>query len=205
MLRWDPSIFGLSRSLRSRRVRFRTSVNTTFKPVLVSVTFDALDKFVNRPSRGQGNRTRGITHLGSARWRLATILIDMGLINPDQRRAYQREYYRRKDQRTRKTAYWRRWKTARRERVFARDRFTCHYCGQTRSQGAALVIDHKVPLARGGSDTDTNKLTSCWSCNRQKGTKSYELFLAEQDPNREPTWVTDEEPDVYDAEGRQPD
>lgn len=59
-------------------------------------------------------------------------------------------------------------KLSRRE-IFARDSFTCQYCG-TRSND--LTIDHVVPRSRGGQHTWTNVVTACRSCNHRKGGKS---------------------------------
>jgi 5-methylcytosine-specific restriction endonuclease McrA len=56
------------------------------------------------------------------------------------------------------------WREAR-DRVFARDDFTCVYCGD---RGGKLECDHIVPVARGGSDVDENLATACLSCNRSK-------------------------------------
>jgi 5-methylcytosine-specific restriction endonuclease McrA len=44
----------------------------------------------------------------------------------------------------------------------------CAYCGATGS----LTVDHRVPLARGGSNEVDNILPACGWCNRSKGTLS---------------------------------
>jgi 5-methylcytosine-specific restriction endonuclease McrA len=53
-----------------------------------------------------------------------------------------------------------------RRAVFARDRWTCQYCGHER---ANLTVDHVVPRSRGGSSTWDNIVTCCAPCNRRKG------------------------------------
>jgi len=53
--------------------------------------------------------------------------------------------------------------------IFRRDNYTCAYCGH-RGNSATLEVDHKMPVARGGSDDPTNLTTACWECNRAKGT-----------------------------------
>lgn len=54
--------------------------------------------------------------------------------------------------------------------IFQRDGFTCAYCGR-RPPNAVLEIDHIVPLAEGGTNDDTNLITSCEDCNAGKGKK----------------------------------
>jgi 5-methylcytosine-specific restriction endonuclease McrA len=52
-----------------------------------------------------------------------------------------------------------------RRAVFARDRWTCQYCG---SRGN-LTVDHVVPRSKGGMSSWDNIVTSCAPCNRRKG------------------------------------
>jgi 5-methylcytosine-specific restriction endonuclease McrA len=52
-----------------------------------------------------------------------------------------------------------------RRAVFARDRWTCQYCG---SRGN-LTVDHVVPRSKGGPSSWDNIVTSCAPCNRRKG------------------------------------
>lgn len=59
------------------------------------------------------------------------------------------------------TPLWR----ATRLRIFARDDFTCRYCGQ---RGGQLECDHVLPASRGGPDSDDNLATACKACNRSK-------------------------------------
>ncbi|HMM48634.1 MAG TPA: HNH endonuclease [Miltoncostaeaceae bacterium] len=54
-----------------------------------------------------------------------------------------------------------------RRAVFARDAFTCQYCGATHH----LTIDHVIPRSRGGDSSWTNVVTSCAPCNRRKGNR----------------------------------
>jgi 5-methylcytosine-specific restriction endonuclease McrA len=53
-----------------------------------------------------------------------------------------------------------------RRAVFARDRWTCQYCGGVRG---TLTLDHVVPRSRGGPSTWDNIVTCCAPCNRRKG------------------------------------
>jgi 5-methylcytosine-specific restriction endonuclease McrA len=52
-----------------------------------------------------------------------------------------------------------------RRAVFARDRWTCQYCGAR----ANLTVDHIVPRSKGGGSTWENIVASCAPCNRRKG------------------------------------
>ncbi len=52
-----------------------------------------------------------------------------------------------------------------RRAVFARDSWTCQYCGKT----SHLTVDHVLPRSRGGKSVWENIVTSCAPCNRRKG------------------------------------
>ncbi|NUR01872.1 MAG: HNH endonuclease [Streptomyces sp.] len=51
----------------------------------------------------------------------------------------------------------------------------CAYCGAT---GVPLNIEHLRPRSRGGSNRISNLVLSCIPCNKAKGSKSVESFLA---------------------------
>jgi 5-methylcytosine-specific restriction endonuclease McrA len=53
-----------------------------------------------------------------------------------------------------------------RRAVFARDRWTCQYCGSERSN---LTVDHVIPRSKGGTSGWDNIVTCCAPCNRRKG------------------------------------
>jgi 5-methylcytosine-specific restriction endonuclease McrA len=53
-----------------------------------------------------------------------------------------------------------------RRAVFARDRWTCQYCGTVRS---TLTVDHVIPRSKGGASSWDNIVASCAPCNRRKG------------------------------------
>ena len=59
------------------------------------------------------------------------------------------------------------------QRLFARDRNICGYCGQ---QGAEseLTVEHIQPVSRGGRHEWTNVVTACRSCNTRKGNRQPE-------------------------------
>ena len=55
--------------------------------------------------------------------------------------------------------------------LFARDRYSCQYCGRSVAQFRSrecLTRDHLVPLSRGGTNDWTNVTTSCSTCNTRK-------------------------------------
>ena len=53
-----------------------------------------------------------------------------------------------------------------RRAVFARDRWTCQYCGSVRG---SLTVDHVIPRSKGGASSWDNIVASCAPCNRRKG------------------------------------
>jgi 5-methylcytosine-specific restriction endonuclease McrA len=55
-----------------------------------------------------------------------------------------------------------------RRTIFARDHYTCQYCGQTSKD---LTIDHVVPRRLGGKTDWDNLVCSCRRCNTKKGDK----------------------------------
>lgn len=54
--------------------------------------------------------------------------------------------------------------------IFARDVFTCQYCGK-RPPEVVLEVDHIHPVSKGGDDELINLITSCFDCNRGKRAK----------------------------------
>ncbi len=52
--------------------------------------------------------------------------------------------------------------------IYARDGYTCQYCG-VRLSVSELTYDHVVPRSQGGATDWTNIVTCCHECNRVKG------------------------------------
>ena len=52
--------------------------------------------------------------------------------------------------------------------VFQRDDYTCVFCGH-RGNWRTMVVDHSLPISRGGTDHMNNLQTVCRTCNAQKG------------------------------------
>jgi len=73
--------------------------------------------------------------------------------------------------------------------IFARDNFTCQYCGE-RPARSQLNLDHVVPRALGGRTTWENVVCSCVDCNRRKGgrTPAQARFRLARKPVR-PRWT----------------
>jgi 5-methylcytosine-specific restriction endonuclease McrA len=55
--------------------------------------------------------------------------------------------------------------------IFARDNYTCQYCGKQTRQ---LTLDHVIPRYRGGPHTWENLVSACVPCNRRKAGKTPE-------------------------------
>ena len=53
-----------------------------------------------------------------------------------------------------------------RRAIFARDKWTCQYCGTGHSH---LTVDHVIPRSKGGTSSWDNIVTCCAPCNRRKG------------------------------------
>lgn len=57
--------------------------------------------------------------------------------------------------------------------IYARDKYTCQYCGVKKSIDD-LTYDHVVPRSRGGKTTWTNIATCCQDCNGEKANRTPE-------------------------------
>ena len=58
--------------------------------------------------------------------------------------------------------------------LFARDGYKCQFCGRLESGlgfRECLTRDHLVPLSRGGTNSWTNVVTACSTCNTRKGNR----------------------------------
>jgi len=64
-----------------------------------------------------------------------------------------------------------------RAEVFARDDFTCQYCGE---RGGKLECDHIFPVSKGGSHDLSNLATACFDCNRSKRNKTISEWRGRQ-------------------------
>jgi 5-methylcytosine-specific restriction endonuclease McrA len=77
--------------------------------------------------------------------------------------------------------------------LFARDRYSCQYCGRHRSELRGrqfLTRDHIVPTSRGGGNGWDNVVTSCSPCNNRKGSHlPGEVGMKLRTEPREPNYV----------------
>lgn len=60
-----------------------------------------------------------------------------------------------------------------RANIYARDEFTCQYCG-TRHEPKFLTFDHVIPVAQGGKRGWENIVSACEPCNRKKADRTPE-------------------------------
>ncbi len=60
-----------------------------------------------------------------------------------------------------------------RKSIFARDQFTCQYCG-CEFKSEKLQIEHVLPRAQGGTTCWENIVTSCMDCNQKKANRTPE-------------------------------
>jgi 5-methylcytosine-specific restriction endonuclease McrA len=67
--------------------------------------------------------------------------------------------------------------------VFARDAFTCTYCGRTHPE-VELSVDHVEPRMRGGDNSPGNLVTACVACNRAKAGRAAWDYLSTRDEER---------------------
>ena len=65
---------------------------------------------------------------------------------------------------------------AKRLRILMRDGHRCRYCGAGVADGAVLELDHITPVARGGSNDESNLVAACQACNRGKGDR--DMFVS---------------------------
>lgn len=54
--------------------------------------------------------------------------------------------------------------------ILERDKFTCQYCGR-KAPDVILVVDHIIPVSKGGLNDVSNLATACSECNSQKSNK----------------------------------
>lgn len=77
--------------------------------------------------------------------------------------------------------------------LFARDHYTCQYCGRHRSQLKRLerlTREHVKPICRGGTDTWENVTSACSTCNHRKGNRlPFEVRMYPQTTPYEPRYV----------------
>ena len=74
-----------------------------------------------------------------------------------------------------------------RRSIFARDNYTCQYCGSTTKE---LTIDHVIPKRHGGGMQWENLVACCRKCNTKKGDKTPEkMGMKLMRPPRRPRYT----------------
>lgn len=77
--------------------------------------------------------------------------------------------------------------------LFARDQFTCQYCGRHKSElqrKERLTREHVKPVSRGGADTWDNVTTACSTCNHKKGSRlPFEVRMYPRSTPFEPRYI----------------
>jgi len=77
--------------------------------------------------------------------------------------------------------------------LFARDDYTCQYCGRHRNRlkkGEKLTREHVKPISRGGADSWENVTTACSTCNHKKGSRlPYEVSMYPKKTPFEPRYI----------------
>lgn len=56
--------------------------------------------------------------------------------------------------------------------ILKRDGYRCQICGANAANGTALEVDHRHPVARGGTNDPANLWTLCATCNNGKSDSS---------------------------------
>ena len=64
--------------------------------------------------------------------------------------------------------------------IYMRDGLACVWCGSSIEQDPVciLTLDHITPHSKGGSNNETNLVTSCKRCNSSRGARSINKFAS---------------------------
>lgn len=96
----------------------------------------------------------------------------------------------------RDTGSTRQWRVIR-QRILARDNYTCQYCGADN----ANTVDHVIPRRLGGGDDEGNLLTACSRCNYAKGGAFFERKRTPPTPhvlsNRQNTSISYDQAELF--------
>lgn len=67
-----------------------------------------------------------------------------------------------------------------RKRIYERDSFKCVWCNVDLSSPvdpAERTLDHVIPREEGGGNNASNLVTSCLTCNSERGSRSAALWI----------------------------
>jgi 5-methylcytosine-specific restriction endonuclease McrA len=75
------------------------------------------------------------------------------------------------------------------QNIFARDRWTCQYCG-VEKETSELTIDHVVPKSQGGKTEWGNVVSACKACNAKKADRTpQESSMRLRHVPTKPDWI----------------
>ena len=60
--------------------------------------------------------------------------------------------------------------------LYARDGFSCAYCGESLEDGITLSLDHLIPRSQGTDNSASNLITACKRCNSARGDRPVAEF-----------------------------
>jgi 5-methylcytosine-specific restriction endonuclease McrA len=127
-------------------------LNQTYEPLgTVSVARAVIMTFKNTVTVEEldGNR---VLHSAQAEWPVPSVIRRREYINVRRRREAS---------------------SAKRLRIYMRDKFRCQYCGDKKTP-IELTLDHIVPRSRGGDNSPINIVSACLACNNRKGNRTPE-------------------------------
>lgn len=61
--------------------------------------------------------------------------------------------------------------------IYLRDGMACCYCDRGIEDEVRLTLDHVTPYIKGGSNDESNLVTSCHQCNSSRGTRPMRTFV----------------------------
>lgn len=61
--------------------------------------------------------------------------------------------------------------------IYLRDGLACVYCSAGVEDGTRLDLDHVLPVAKGGSNRESNLVTACQRCNNAKSARNVAEFI----------------------------
>jgi hypothetical protein len=70
--------------------------------------------------------------------------------------------------------------------IYLRDKMTCQYCATQRA--SRYVLEHVIPVAKGGPTAAYNLVVACERCNQVKGTKVWEPLNLDTLTEKHPAW-----------------
>jgi hypothetical protein len=70
--------------------------------------------------------------------------------------------------------------------IYLRDKLTCQYCAT--QQAPRYVLEHVIPVAKGGPTTAYNLVVACERCNQIKGTRVWAPLNLDILTEKHPAW-----------------